>query len=208
MKRTIITISRETGSGGHTVGERLAQRLGYAFYDAEITLATAKKLGMDVSHIQENEESVSDTSYIDMVSGFIPYNPFARKKKVPSSQIHQMQKRVIQQVADEGHCIIVGRCADHILKDHPEAFHVFIHAGMDHRVARVQSHEGVTGQEDRIREELEVKDRARASYYQYFTNRPWAVVGNYDLVLNTGTFTEDQCVDLILEAVKKAEERN
>ena len=98
--------------------------------------------------------------------------------------------------------MIVGRGADYILRERKDAFHVFIHAGMEHRVKRVERHEGVTGQEERIRKELEQNDRSRAMYHQYFTDREWGKVGNYTLSLDSGTFTKTQCAELIIKAME------
>ncbi len=159
----VITISRETGSGGHTIGKLLAEKLGYAFYDKEIVASAARAMGIDEKFILENGENMSDQDYIDMKSGFIP---------------------------------------DYILRGREDVFHVFIHAGMEHRVRRVQRHEGVAGQEERIRRELEQKDRSRAMYYRYFAQREWGRVENYTLSLDSSTFTKTQCAELIIRALE------
>ena len=199
----IITISRETGSGGHTVGKLLADQLGYDFYDKEIVAQVAKDMQLDEAVILENGETISDTTYLDMVSGFIP---FSRKEKVPFDAIKNAQDTLIREIAKKDNCVIVGRGADDILKHLPNAFHVFIHADMQHRVARVQAQEQVTGQERRIQRELEVKDHARSMYYNYFTGRTWGAVGNYHLSIDTSVFSEAQSVELILYALKLRKE--
>lgn len=195
----IITISRETGSGGHTVGKLLAERLGYDFYDKEIVASVASKMGIDEKLILENGENMSDQDYIDMKSGFVPYY---RKAEVPYEEIKEAQDRVIKSIAEKGNCVIVGRGADYILRARNDVFHVFIHADMEHRVKRVQRHEGVTNQEDRIQRELEQKDRSRATYYRYFTQKEWGKVENYTISLDAGTFTKTQCVELIIQAME------
>lgn len=196
----IITISRETGSGGHTIGRMLAQKLGYEFYDKEIISEVARKLHLDESVILENGENMSDQTFIDMASGFVP---FSRKESVPFQKIKEAQDQMILKIAQRGNCVIVGRGADYILENDPNAFHVFIHANMKHRVARVQRHEGIEGQERRIRRELEVKDRSRAMFYQYFSGREWGKVGNYNLAIDTSIFTKTQSMELILIALDK-----
>ncbi|MDE7029885.1 MAG: cytidylate kinase-like family protein [Lachnospiraceae bacterium] len=195
----IITISRETGSGGHTVGRLLADMLGYEFYDKEIVASAASRMGIDKKLILENGENMSDQDYIDMKSGFIPHY---KKAEVPYGEIKEAQDKVIRSIARKGNCVIVGRGADYILRGREDVLHVFIHADMDHRVRRVQRHEGVTDQEERIRKELEQKDRSRATYYRYFTQKEWGRVENYTLVLDTGTFTKTQCAELIFRAVE------
>lgn len=191
----VITISRETGSGGHTIGKLLAERLGYAFYDKEIVASAAKQMGIDERLILENGENMSEQDYIDMKSGFIPHY---KKPDVPYEEIKEAQDRVIRSIADKGNCVIVGRGADYILRERPDVVNVFVHADMEHRVRRVQRHEGITGQEERIRKELEKKDRSRAMYYRYFAQREWGKVGNYTLSLDAGVFTKTQCVEVII----------
>ncbi len=199
MLNLIITISRETGSGGHTVGRLLAERLDYDFYDKEIVASVASKMGIDKKLILENGENMSDQDYIDMKSGFVPHY---KKAEVPYEEIKEAQDKVIKSIADKGNCVIVGRGADYILRGRDDIFHVFIHADMEHRVKRVQRHEGVTGQEERIQKELVQKDRSRATYYRYFTQKEWGKVENYTLSLDSGIFTKTQCTELIIQAVK------
>lgn len=195
----VITISRETGSGGHTIGKLLAEKLGYAFYDKEIVASAAGEMGIDEKLILENGENMSDQDYIDMKSGFIPH---CRKPEVPYEEIREAQDRVIRSIADKGNCIIVGRGADFILRGRSDVINVFIHADMEHRVRRVQRHEGVTGQEERIRRELERKDRSRTMYYRYFTEEEWGRAENYTISLDTGVFTKTQCAELIIRALE------
>lgn len=194
----IITISRETGSGGHTIGKMLAKRLGYDFYDKELISLVAKEMQLDEETIAENGENMSDKTYIDMTSGFIP---FSRKEKVPIDQIQETQSKLIRTIAQKGNCVIVGRGADYILADNEDAFHVFIHANMEHRIERVQRHDHISGEEKRIRRELEVKDHSRGMLYQFFTGREWGRVANYNLSLDTGIFTKTQATEIILDAI-------
>ncbi|MBO5032093.1 MAG: cytidylate kinase-like family protein [Lachnospiraceae bacterium] len=194
----IITISRKTGSGGHTIGKLLAEKLGYDFYDKEIVAAAAKEMGIDEKLIMENGENMSEQDYIDMKSGFIPY---FKKAEVPYEEIREAQDKVIHSIAERGNCVIVGRGADDILRERDDVFSIFIHAGMEYRIERVRRHEGKTSQEERIRKELERKDRSRAMYYRYFTQKEWGKAENYFLCLDAGIFTKTQCTDLIIQAV-------
>ena len=196
----VITISRETGSGGHTIGKMLAEQLGYDFYDKELISLVAKETHLDEGTIAENGENMSDKTYIDMASGFIP---FSRKAKIPVDKIQETQNKLIQDIAKKGNCVIVGRGADYILSRKKDAFHVFIHANMEHRVARVQRHEGISGEENRIRRELEVKNHSRGMLYQFFTGREWGRVANYNLSVDTGIFTKTQATEIILDAINK-----
>lgn len=231
--KNVITISRETGSGGHSVGELLAKELGYDFYDAEIVEKTAVKLRAGKEEIQSKGEFMDEETEFNLASGIIPYNFFSRKQKIPFDRIYDEQKKLISDIAEKGNCVIVGRNSDAILKDNENAFHVFIHAPMNHRVKRVLLHEHEckekdlkddgkiivgntevpleedetkTAQENRIRHELELKDKSRGAHYSYFTNRTWGMVSNYNLMVDTGVLTEKQCCSLIIEALQKANE--
>ena len=199
MKKTVITISRETGSGGHSIGKLLAEKLGYTFYDKEIVNQIAFEMGLDAETIVENGENMSDNTFINLVSGFVP---LSRKKSIPIDSIQQSQSKLIKNIAKRGNCVIVGRNSDYILKDDPNAFHIFIHADLNHRVNRVAKREGIVGQEERISRELKVKDKSRNAYYQYYTDRPWGFVSNYNMVLDTGIFSEEQCCEIIINALK------
>lgn len=196
----VITISRETGSGGHTIGQMLAEQLGYDFYDKELISLVANEMHLDEKTIAENGETISDKTYIDLASGFIP---FSRKDKVPVDKIQETQGKIIRTIAKKGNCVIVGRGADYILSGNHDAFHVFIHANMEHRIARVQRHDGISGEENRIRRELEVKDHSRGMLYQFFTGREWGHVSNYNLSVDTGIFTKTQATEIVLNAIQK-----
>ena len=129
--------------------------------------------------------------------------PFSRKKKIPVDKTQETQSKIIQAIAKKGNCVIVVRGADSILSGNKDAFHVFIHANMEHRIARVQRHDGISGEENRIRRELEVKDHSREIFYQFFTSREWGHVSNYNLSVDTGVFTKTQTTEIILNALKK-----
>lgn len=225
--KNIITISRETGSGGHTIGQMLAEKLGYAFYDGAIVEQIGKELQIkNQAELEAGEYMNEDTEYA-LLSGYIPYRPFARKDKVPFEKINERQRAFIKRLADEGNCVIVGRNADEILKEYPNAFHVFIHADMEHRVKRVLRHERnekdtkevifsgatpvavntekETATQGRIRRELELKDKTRAAHYNYFTGRTWGMVSNYNLAIDTSVMTKTAACELIIEAIKKTE---
>lgn len=234
--KNIITISRETGSGGHTIGQMLARELGFAFYDGEIVDQLAKELHLQNDNIKNEGEFMDETTEFELASGIISSHLFSRKQKVPFEKINQTQTELIRRIAGEGNCVIVGRNADYILKDDENAFHVFIHANMDHRVTRVLRHEKQdnaqaaknaneqmmfgnvsvsleaddtkSADENRIRHELELKDKTRAAHYNYFTNRSWGMVSNYNLMIDTSLMTKTQCCELIMEALMRVNGTN
>lgn len=192
----IITISREVGSGGHSIGQKVAECLGIPFYDSEIVDQAAKRSGYTKAVISEQGE------YTDKMSKWfsVSVSP-AMYFESPQDEIFQAQRRVILDCAEQGPCVIVGRCADYIL-DHKDyrTLNVFIHAGMEQRIARVK--ERYADMEGDVKKYLLKKDRNRKTYYKYYTDREWGNYVNYQLNLDSGYLGEDLCVELIVSAVK------
>lgn len=193
----IITISREFGSGGHAIGEKVAQELGIPFYDSEIVDQVAKRSGYNKAVITEQGE------YTDKMSKWFSVSvASAMYFESPQDEIFKAQRRVILDCAKEGPCVIVGRCADYILASTEfETLNVFIHAGMKYRIERLTAKYGSV--EADIEKQLTKRDRNRKTYYKYYTDREWGKYTNYDLNLDSGTLGEDLCVALIVETAQK-----
>ena len=187
----IITISRETGSGGHTIGELLANKLGYTFYDREIVNEIASEMNIDESVVDDNSEELA-------ARGFR-----RRRADIPVEEIKKMQEKIIKEIAAKGNCVIVGRGADEILKGYKDAFHVFIHADLDERVERMARHRGQENNKDAIRRELIERDRSRAKNYELYAGREWGKIENYNFGVNSSKLTKNQCVDYIIKAIDK-----
>ena len=196
MKKTIITISREFGSGGRTVGKMLAERLGVAYYDKELIEKVHSETGFSKEFIEEQGEyspskSIFSYAFIGRDINGISMNDY----------VWNAQRKVILELADKESCVIVGRCADYILKDRDDVLNVFIHADMDFRAKRIVDVYGETSEspEKRLRD----KDKKRRINYKYYTDRDWGVCQNYDITLNSGKLGIEQCVDIIEGIVKK-----
>lgn len=197
----IITISREFGSGGHSIGEKVAKALDIPFYDSEIVDQVARRSGYTKAVINEQGE------YTDKMSKWFSLSAAsAMYFESPQDEIFRAQKRVIIDCAQNGPCVIVGRCADYILGQHEQpTLNVFIHSDMEHRIARVLQRYGET--DVNIKKRLEKKDRDRKTYYKYYTNREWGKYTNYHLNLDSGYLGEDVCVDMIVTAAQKRAEQ-
>ena len=194
MSIPVITISREYGSGGRAIGERLAKELGIPFYDKELIFMAAKESGLSEEYIKKTEQMKS-TSFL--------YGLYMGAQQLPmNDQIFLVQSKIIRQVASEGPCVIVGRCADFILKDRPDCLHVFIHADNAHRAARIRERYGETKQP--MEKRLQEKDSKRKVYYKHYTNRNWGEAGNYDVCLDSGTLGVDKCVDIVCDIAEMA----
>ena len=188
MKNRIITISREFGSGGRTIGKMVAEKLGIPCYDAEIIQKMADETGFAPDYVKEAGE-YSPGSFLSAA--------FSNRMFGPTNEdiLWQHQYRVITELAEKGPCVIVGRCADYILEDKADCLKVFIHADLEFRANRIVEVYGERAEspEERIKD----KDKRRAAYHRFYTNMKWGYAQNYDLTLNSGVLGIDNCVDII-----------
>ena len=196
----VITISREYGAGGHTIGKRVAQELGIEIYDKDIVRETVRASGFETEVVQEEEEDVSKASAFlkSFCSSSVHYRD-------PQEVIHEVQTAVILQFAKKGPCVILGRCADDILRESGvEALNVFIHADDLHRAVRISEMTGVTNATE-LQKLMAKKDSSRRNYYEHYTRKKWGDSHNYDLTLDSGKLGVDLCVRMIVEAAKAGE---
>ena len=204
MTKKIITISRAFGSGGRTIGKEVAKRLNIPYYDKELVYKVAEESGFHADFIEEAGEYAPVTNSFLFNIAVSP-NPMSMMSTMSmADQLFVCQTNVIRKLADEGPCVIVGRCADYILRDREDALHVFIHADMEHRAARIVEKYGETKQTPQKR--LTDKDNKRRVYYRHYTNRNWGESQNYHVSLNAGLIGIDRCVDIIVDLAKMYEE--
>lgn len=200
MSATIITISREFGSGGRSIGKEVAERLGYAFYDKALVERIAKESGYAEEFVEKRgEDATSKSSFLFNLSRS-GGNSFDGMPGI-SDRLYVIQHNIIKKLAAEGPCVIVGRCSDYILRDEPDALHVFIHADADFRAKRIVELYGERDSSPMKR--LEEKDKKRQVYYKNYTGRSWGLGKNYDLCLNSGKLGVDSCADVIVGLAKK-----
>ncbi len=194
----VITVSREFGSGGHSISEKVSKKLGIPFYDSEIVNQVAAASGYAKELIEEQGEYTNSTNrWFDISAASAMYY------QSPQDEIFVAQKKVILDCANEGPCVIVGRCADYILRGEGiYCLNVFIHSDMEHRKARVLSRYGDIENVD-IEKRLAKKDKQRRTYYKYYTDRHWGDYRNYDVALDSGLLGEDTCVDMICELYER-----
>ena len=203
MTKKIITISRAFGSGGRSIGKEVAQRLGIPFYDKELVEAVAKESGFHADFIEEAGEYAPVTSSF-LFSIAVSPNPMNMMHTMSmADQLFVYQTNVIRSLADKGPCVIVGRCADYILRDRTDALHVFIHADMAHSAERIVRLYGETKQSPEKR--LNDKDSKRKIYYKHYTNRNWGEAQNYHLCLNSGLIGVEKCADIIVDVANMYE---
>lgn len=193
----VITISREFGAGGHTIAKRVADELGITIYDKDIVRETVKASGFDMELVRKEEEEVSKTgSFFKSLWASSAFYPD------PQEVIHDVQKAVILKFAKAGPCVILGRCADEILRNSGiETLNVFIHASELHRAMRLQGETGITDATE-LQKLMAKHDSSRRAYYTHYTGKQWGDSHNYHLTLDSGILGDDLCVRMILEAAR------
>ena len=202
MSSKIITISRQCGSGGHTIGERVAQRLGLPFYDKKLIELVAQRSGLTEETVQEQGE-YQPTSLLYTISLNLSYeynfgyDVADKSRMVLPDQIFAFQTEIIKELSQKSPCVIVGRCADYILRDHPDCLRVFLYGDLEDRKARVVEEHGIAP-EDAGKHVLD-RDKKRAQHYRRYTDQAWGMAENYDLCLNSSYFGIDRCVEMIAE---------
>ena len=198
----VITISRQFGSGGHEVGEKLAKRLELPFYDKELIALAAKKSGFSEEVFSDVDEKATSSLLYSMVMG-----SYAFGTRVPginempiNDKLFIIQSDIIKKAAAEGPCVIVGRCADYILREHPNCLHVFVHADKAARIKRIVG----LGycDEKKAPDFVTKKDKQRANYYNFYSNNRWDDLQNYDLTIDTSRFSVALAVEIIIDAAK------
>ena len=184
MKK-IITIGREFGSGGRELGRRLAEELGIEYYDKEIITAIAEKTSMSQEYVQEVLEGKPHHLYpITIAQTMLIADSFYIQQE---QSIYLAQSEIIRELAQKSDCVIVGRCADFILKDF-KPFRIFVHADLDSRIKRCIARNTDTQKhltEKEIKKQILSIDKNRAKYYSYYTGNKWGEKSNYDLCINT-----------------------
>lgn len=196
MSNIIVTIAREHGSGGRLIGRKLAEELGFDFYDREIIAMTAKKSGFAEDFVARMENTKT--------SSFL-YSIYTATRELPlTEQVYLMQANIIRELAGKGNCVIVGRCADHILREEPNCIRAFIHADVDNRVRRVKEfYNEEEGTDEQVRTRILKQDKKRASYYEYYTQRKWGQAQNYNITLDSGIGI-DTSVEILKAVVRES----
>ena len=197
----IITISRQCGSGGHTIGKMLAERLGYDFYDKEIIKAVSAESGLSEKTVErEGEYSTISLLYNIAVNGISPYNVSSRDNMLVRDLVNAYQVDYIKKAAEKGNCVIIGRSADYILRERNDCINVFIHGDLADRAKRVTEEHGIktADAERHVRE----RDKKRSKYYRHVTDQVWGMAENYDLCLNSSKLGIELCVEMIINAVR------
>lgn len=184
-KKIVITISREYGSGGHYVGELLAKRMGINFYDKNLINLISKKSGLSKEYVEANNQKLASFKYIDN----------------NDDRIFIAEEKVIKDLAKKASCVIVGRCADYILKDNKDTIKVFLYSSSQDKVKRAVKYYNL--EEDKALKEINKINSERAKHYKYYTNRDWYDFANYDIALNVDYLGVEKTAELLEQVIRE-----
>ena len=179
--KNVIAIGRQFGSGGHDIGKILAEKLGYDFYDAEIIQMTAGTTGYTPEFVKKKEEIMTNSLLYDLINQM--YLNTDRQDEAPKDKIFEAECQVVRNLAKKGNCVIVGRCADYVLRNSGNCLKVFFSAPLMSRIRRVAQRQNIS--EGEAKATVQKNEKLRADNYRYYTRRMWGAAGNFDLSLNT-----------------------
>lgn len=199
MDNIYIAIGREFGSGGREIGKKVARALDIPYYDKELLAVAAEESGLSPEFLQSYDERPANSFLYSLVMG--QQNILTSGHDTVEQLAAKAQRDAVLAVAEKGSCVIVGRCADYILRDQPGLVRIFVTAGHDARIRRICQRDGVTEKE--AEEKIRKMDRTRASYYSFHTDRKWGAAESYDLCVSSSLKGVDTAVDVILAFCKR-----
>lgn len=187
----IVTISREYGSGGRKIAQQLAEEMGLDFYDRQIIAQAARNLGMSELEVEAKEQQLGNGLLYDLVAQFYDFSD----QKSTLDKLYESEKQIILSAAQKGNCVIVGRCANAICKDFPNAYHIFLHASDDYKIGEIMQRE----QLDYAAAAKHMTDinKKRFNHYKYYTGRIWGLAQDYHLCIDTSSLPTEQIIALI-----------
>ena len=197
-KNIIITIAREYGSGGRYVGKLLSEKLGIKLYDKSLISLVSDESGLSAEYIEENEQTINGKLLANFNSQY--YNNLSN-----DDNLFIAESNAIKEIASKGSCIIVGRCADYILKNNDNVFSVFLYNSDESKVNRAVKYYGLN--EKNALKEIQKINKSRENHYKYYTNKNWKDMSNYSLAINVDTFGVEKTADIIKESIKSLDNK-
>lgn len=199
--KLVITIERQYGSGGRDVGHKVAELIGAKCYDHDLIVMAAKRSGISEEALARADEEASSSLLYTLAMGASMIYTNTTPMAVPiNDALFIAQSEIIRELSESEDCVIVGRCADFILRDHDRLVKVFVQGEMSDRVARIMARAGIG--EDEAKARISKKDKKRASYYNYYTGGKWGKPDNYNLIVSTSKIGVDGAAQLIVNYAK------
>lgn len=199
--KKIITITRQFGSGGHDIGSALAKKLNIPFYDKELINIAAKESGICPEVFENVDEKAANSLLYSLSLGVYNYgNAFSSVEDLPvNDRLYILQHKIIKELAEKGPFVVVGRCADYVLRDRNDVVKVFIYADIDSRIKRAVNRHEIDPA--RAKQAVLKADKGRANYYSFYSGKKWGLAENYDLCINSTHISTEQAVELVLSYI-------
>lgn len=199
-----IVIGRQFGCGGRDIGKMVADALGVAYYDSELLIETAKNSGVAREYLESKDEKTPSflSGMLSLTLGFNSGTYLMSNSPLNEDSLYTIQSNVITEIADRGPCVIVGRTADYVLRNHCKVISIFIHATMDDRVKRIIARGDCKTEKEAITR-AEKTNKMRSSYYNFYTDKKWGEAETYDLCVNASVLGDKGTADLIIDYVSK-----
>ena len=201
-EKYIISIGRQLGSGGREIAKKLGERLNIPVYDKKLLEVAAKETGIDASIFENADEKESNPFMrgVFVLKGIMNSYPIGAGSCMDGDRLFEMQSEVMRNIVANESCIIIGRCAEYVLRDHPHIHSIFITADMCDRIRRIMENDGVN--EQKAKEIAEKGDKKRRAYHDYYANSGWGIAETYDLCINSSRVGIDDCVDIIQQFIE------
>lgn len=195
----VITVGRQFGSGGRELGRLLADRLGITYYDKELLAEAARRSGLSSEFFEKNDERFPRfiNGLFSFAQGYQPINSYAGGSAISCDSVYQAMDELIHSIADRESCVIVGRTADYILREHPRCVNIFVHAPIEHRVKRILRRAPEVGSEEKARAIAEKTNKLRANYYNFYTDKRWGAAESYHLTLDSSAMPMERIADAV-----------
>ncbi len=196
----VVTIGRQFGSGGRELGRKLAQRIGAKYYDKELLSEAARRAGMSEEFFERKDERFPSfiNGIFSFAFGYNSVNCYAGSTYISDDNIYRAQSEFIHLLADTESCVIVGRTADYVLRDHPRTVNIFVHAPEDACIDRIVNRDvDSETSRDKARAKARRINKLRASYYNFYTDKTWGAASSYDLCFDTSLMSIDDIVEVI-----------
>ena len=201
-KKVLITIGRQFGSGGSEVGRKLAENLGLTYYDKELLLEAAKDYGLSPEVFERVDEQTFNSFSYALSVGFSPVAMFSPNDNILSGErLFKFQSDTIRKIAEKESCVLIGRCADYVLRDNPFCISFFIHNKLENRIQRVIQAQHMTP--DQAKSFITKTDKSRAAYYNYYTDKSWGVASSYNLSIDVSVLGIDETVLFLRDFIQK-----
>lgn len=194
-QKITITIGRQFGSGGSEIGQKLAKSLGFAYYDKELITITAKENGLCQEIFERNDERATSSFAYALSTKFGTYNVNAMSDYLSNERLFELQSRTIQQLAAEQSCVIIGRCADYILRESPCLVSFFISDNIQNRIRRISEQLNISEQD--AQNKIKKMDKSRASFYNFFSDKKWGSAQSYNLCIDISVLGMDRSVEVM-----------